>query len=78
MNRSVTIVMCAAVVWSAGLGETTEAGPKSQKRRRTEISSGTRLAIPGIVGGYVLIYKPQADVYTGKRHEKLQGGADLH
>ena len=64
MNRSLTIFLCAAVVWSVGLGETTEAGLKPQKRRQTEIGSSARPSIPQIVGDYVLIYEPQPDVYT--------------
>ena len=74
MNRSVTIVLCAAVVWAAGLGDATEAGLQRQKRRQTEISSSTRPAIPEIVGDYVLIYKPQPDVYTGKDTKHYRAG----
>ena len=73
MNRSVTIALCAAVVWAAGLGEATEAGLQGQKRRQTENSS-TRPAIPQIVDDYVLIYKPQPDVYTGKDTKNYKAG----
>jgi len=74
MNRSVTIVLCAAVVWAAGLGETTGAGLQRQKRSQTEISSGTGPAKPEVVGDYVLIYKPQADVYAGKDTKNYKAG----
>ena len=74
MNGSVTIVLCAAVVWTIGLGEATEAGLQRQKRRQTEISGGTRPAIPEIAGDYVLIYKPQPDVYTGKDTKHYKAG----
>ena len=74
MNRSVTIVLCAAVVWVAGLGEAAEAGLKPQKGHQTEISSGTRAAKPEIVGNYVLIYRPQPDVYTGKDTKHYKAG----
>jgi hypothetical protein len=47
MNRSLTIVLSVAVVWTVGLSEATGAGLKRQKRRQTEISSGTSPAIPG-------------------------------
>ena len=74
MNRSVTTVLCAAVVWTTGLGEATEAGLRLQKRRQTEISGGTRPAIPQIVSDYVLIYKPQPDIYTGKNTKHYKTG----
>ena len=74
MNRSVTIVLCAAVVWAAGLSEATESGLKPQKRHRTEIGSRARSAIPQIVGDYVLIYKPQPDVCTGKDTTHYKAG----
>jgi len=74
MNRSVTIVLFATVVWIAGLGETAVAGLKPQKRSQTEISSRTRPAKPEIVGDYVLIYKPQPDVYTGKDTKNYKAG----
>jgi len=74
MNRGVTIVLCAAAVSTAGLGKATEAELKPQKKRQTEISSGTRPAIPQIAGDYVLIYKPQPDVYTGKDTKNYRAG----
>ena len=74
MNRSVKIALCAALVWTAGLGETIGGGMKSQKRCQTEISGSTRPAKPGIVGDYVLIYKPQPDVYTGKDTKNYKAG----
>jgi hypothetical protein len=74
MNRSVTIFLCAAVVWVVGLGEATDAGLQAQKRRQAEVSSGTRPAIPEIVGDYVLIYKPQPDVYSGKDTKHYKAG----
>jgi len=73
VNRSVTIVLCAVVVWAAGLGEETEGGLKPQKRRQTKISN-IRPAKPEIVGGYVLIYKPQPDIYTGKDTKNYKAG----
>ncbi len=74
MSRSVTIVLCAAVVWTTGLSDITEAGLQPQEDRQTEISSGTRAAIPEIVGDYVLIYKPQPDIYTGKDTKHYKAG----
>ena len=73
MNRSVTIALYAAVVWAAGLGEATGGGLKRQEERQTENSS-TRPAIPQIVGDYVLIYKPQPDIYTGKDTKNYKAG----
>jgi hypothetical protein len=66
MNRSVTIVLCAVVVWTSGLNDTTEGGLQPQEDRQTEISSVVTPSIPEIVGDYVLIYKPQPDIYAGK------------
>jgi len=74
MNGSVTIVLCVLVVWGAGLEETTEAGLMPQKRCQTEVRGGTRPAIPEIVGEYVLIYKPQPDVYTGRDTKNYRAG----
>ena len=51
MNRSVTILLCAAVVWAGGLAEASEAGLKRQRNRQTEISNSTRPAVPEIAGG---------------------------
>jgi hypothetical protein len=36
--------------------------------------SGTRPAIPEMVGDYVPIYKPQPDVYTGKDTKHYKAG----
>jgi len=74
MNRSLTILLCAAVVWAGGLGETAEGGLKLQESRQTEVSGGTRPAIPKIASDYVLIYKPQPDVYTGKDTKNYKAG----
>ncbi|MHC4117161.1 MAG: hypothetical protein ACYSWO_06605 [Planctomycetota bacterium] len=74
MNRIVTIVLCAVVVWIVGLGEARGAGLQSQTRRQTEISGSTRAAIPEIAGDYVLIYKPQPDVYAGKDTKHYKAG----
>lgn len=64
--------MCAAVIWACGFGDATKAGMKPQEDRQTEVRSGTRASKPEIVGDYVLIYKPQPDVYTGRdtKHRK--------
>ena len=61
MNRCVTTVLCLAVVWATGFNDTAKAGQPSK-----EISSVITLVIPEIATDYVLIYKPQPDVYTGK------------
>ena len=74
MNRNVTIVLCVLVVWTVGRVEATKGGLKPQKRHQVEISSGTRPAIPQIVGDYVLVYKPQADVYAGKDTKNYKAG----
>jgi hypothetical protein len=74
MNRSLTIFLCAAVVWAAGLGDTAGAALPPQEDRQTEISSGTRPAIPQIAGDYVLIYKPQPDIYTGTDTKHYKAG----
>ena len=74
MNRSVTIFLCAVVVWAVGLGETSEAGLKRQEECQTEIGSSRRPAIPEIAGDYVLIYKSQPDVYTGKDTKNYRAG----
>ena len=66
MDRSMTTVLCAVVVWTTGLNDTTEAGLQPREDRQREISSGITPAIPEIVGDYVLIYTPQPDIYTGK------------
>ena len=74
MNRSVTIVLCAVVVWSAGLGEKAWARLQRQDDSQNQVRSGTRPAIPEIVGDYVLIYKPQPDIYTGNDTKHYKAG----
>ena len=74
MNRSLAIVLYGVVVWAAGLGETTEDGLKRQEDRLAEISSGARPPVPEIVADYLLIYKPQPDVYAGKDTKNYKAG----
>jgi len=74
ISRSVTIFLCALAVWTTDLGDTAEAGVQRQEDRRTQIGSNTRPAKPEIVGDYVLIYKPQPDVYTGKDTKHYKAG----
>ena len=74
MNRSVKTVLCVAVVWTTRLCDTTEAGLQPQKNHPTEISSVITPAIPQIVGDYVLIYKPQPDIYIGKDTKHYKAG----
>jgi len=55
-------------------GAAADAGLQPQEDRPSEISSSTRPAIPQIVGDYVLIYKPQPDIYTGKDTKHYKAG----
>jgi hypothetical protein len=61
-----TTVLCAVVVWTTGLNDTTDAGLQPRGERQREMSNVITPAIPEIVGDYVLIYEPQPDIYTGK------------
>ncbi len=74
MNRSVTTVLCVGIVWTTGLSDTTEAGLQPQEGRKTKISSVIMPEISEIVGDYVLIYKPQPDIYTGKDTKHYKAG----
>ena len=47
---------------------------KPQERRQTEISGSTRAAKPEIVSDYVLVYKAQPDVYSGRDTKHYKSG----
>jgi len=73
MNRGVTTILCAAVLWAASC-DTTEAELQPQESRQTKISNVITPAIPEIVTDYVLIYKPQPDVYKGRDTKNYKSG----